>query len=73
MITGQGLRYDDLKSLVVEDDMDRPVLDGILAQLTGSCRQGGGVFRLMMGGEGDVPLSPESYLLKISNGNAVII
>lgn len=68
-----GLKCGELQNLQRQGDFKRPVMGEILSEITEVYRKNKGTLTLILEGKGGVSMSPEGYVLKISNGNAEII
>jgi hexosaminidase len=73
LLRGSGLGSGKLGNLNLIGEFDRPVMGPILSQLTESIIKGKGTLTLKLDHSGNLPESPEGYVLTIHKGNAEII
>lgn len=74
LLEGDGLQFDELETVNVNQDIPRPVMGNILNQLPeeAEIKKGKGVLTLDISTGQDIPDSPEGYVLTVKNGNAEI-
>jgi len=73
LLKGPGLKFGDLKTILIEKPLCRPVLPPFLDVLPETDDEGAGVLTLKLQQSETVPDSPEGYVLTIQNGQVEII
>ena len=74
LLPGEGLQNGAPGEVHLSGGLSRPVMGDILSRLTDSCgKNKKGSLLLMLDDCGIAPESPEGYLLKVYDGNAVVI
>ncbi len=68
----KGIEFDELESIQLENNIDRPVLGNILSLLPEKDTNKIGKLILKISDAENIPESPEGYILSISDGNVEI-
>jgi hexosaminidase len=72
LLGGAGLKFGDLKFVLLKPDVSRPVAGPILSCLSQTNEFVPGVLSLQLADTAPVPQSPEGYMLVVSKGKAEI-
>ncbi len=72
LLDGTGLEYGSLGSLILSDELKRPVMGPVLSQLSESLIKGKGTLTLKLDNSGTAPESREGYIMIIAEGNVEI-
>jgi hexosaminidase len=70
---GEGIDYSELKTILIGESTSRPVLPPILSYLPETEQNTQGVLVLKIVSSGDIPDSPQGYVMKIGNRQVEII
>ncbi len=72
LFSDKGIEFGEIKSLKLDGNIGRPILGNILSQLPEISANEGGRITLKIVNDGNIPQSPEGYVLEVSRGNVQI-